>query len=101
MSSTHGGFTRPLIRSGTAVAKTFCLSAIDDELSIMKSSRSILLTALCVSRSTTVEVVTGSIGSMGRFKHPLTPLRPTTATPTAPAAPSFEARAAMRPPNSD
>jgi hypothetical protein len=56
--------------SGTASLKMVCLSAIDEELSIM-NKRSILFTLFCFTCSITRALTSGVAGATGRSRHPL------------------------------
>src|SRR6185437_3956518 len=69
VGSTQAGLRMPATRSGTAAARTACLSAIDAELSIMRSM-SILSTDVCFSTSVSVDVVSGWSGATGRSRQP-------------------------------
>src|SRR5690242_6617703 len=79
---------RRLTSSGTASLKMACLSAIDEELSIM-NKRSILLTLFCLTSVTTRAVTSGVAGATGRSRHPL----PTMETDVSAAVPMHAARA--------
>jgi hypothetical protein len=68
--STHFGSMRRFTSSGTASPKMACLSAIDEELSIM-NKRSILFTLFCFTCSITRAVTCGVAGATGRSRQPL------------------------------
>src|SRR3954471_16555293 len=78
---------RRFTKSGTAWPKIVCLSAIEEELSIM-NSRSILLTLLCLSPISTRAETSGVAGATGRSRQPL----PTTETDVSKREPTAAAR---------
>src|SRR4051794_35729851 len=74
--STHRGSRKPSTRSGTASARSLCLSPMDDELSIM-NKRSILSTECSRIVSVIRVVVIGLEGTTGRSRQPATSGAPT------------------------
>src|SRR3954471_19921922 len=81
---------RRFTKSGTAWPKIVCLSAIEEELSIM-NSRSILLTLLCLSPTSTRADTSGVAGATGRSRQPT----PTTETDVSKREPTPAARNAL------
>src|SRR4051812_18991053 len=86
-ASMQRGFKSPFTRSGTATASTFCLSAIDDELSTT-SNRSILFGGGLGALPPLPELVTDELWpppapSPPPVPHPMQNRRPATAVPTA------------------